>query len=214
MEIVNASQMTMTVAFSESDITKVKVGQSATVSLDALSGVELAAHVSSISMLGTSSNGVVSYDATMTLDQSDSQVRPGMSASATVVVKQAQGVNLPNSAISGNGSLSTVSLLKNGKQVSTQVAVGLKGDSRTQIVSGLSAGQQVVVTTTLPALSSARPRGLREAARSAGGDARRRRCSCCGCGAAGRRRSRWRRGCSGFRRRRMGASSGDRAGAT
>ena len=33
------------------------------VTLDALSGVQLAAHVSSISMLGTDSNGVVSYDA-------------------------------------------------------------------------------------------------------------------------------------------------------
>ena len=65
--------MTMTVPFSESDITKVKVGQPATVSLDALSGVQLAAHVSSISTLGTTSDGVVSYDATLTLDQTDAK---------------------------------------------------------------------------------------------------------------------------------------------
>jgi membrane fusion protein, macrolide-specific efflux system len=144
----------MTVALSESDITKVKVGQQATVTLDALTGVELAAHVSSISVLGTDSDGVVSYDVTLTLDQSDSQVRPGMSASAAIVTQQAQGVNLPNSAVTGGGSLSTVELLKNGKTVSTPVVVGLKGDTRTQIVSGLRAGQQVVVTTTLPSLSS------------------------------------------------------------
>ena len=75
----------MTVAFSESDITKVKVGQPATVTLDALSGVELAAHVSSISTLGTDNDGVVSYDSTLTLDQHNSSVRPGMSASAAVV---------------------------------------------------------------------------------------------------------------------------------
>ena len=73
--------MTTTVAFSESDITKVKVGQPATVTLDALSGVELAGHVSSISTLGTDNDGVVSYDATLTLDQRNSSVRPGMSAS-------------------------------------------------------------------------------------------------------------------------------------
>lgn len=153
-EIVNTDAMTMTVALSESDITKVKVGQQATVTLDALTGVELAAHVSSISVLGTDSDGVVSYDVTLTLDQSDSQVRPGMSASAAIVTQQAQGVNLPNSAVTGGGSLSTVELLKNGKTVSTPVVVGLKGDTRTQIVSGLRAGQQVVVTTTLPSLSS------------------------------------------------------------
>jgi membrane fusion protein, macrolide-specific efflux system len=153
-EIVNTNAMTMTVALSESDITKVKVGQQATVTLDALTGVELAAHVSSIAVLGTDSDGVVSYDVTLTLDQSDSQVRPGMSASAAIVTQQAQGVNLPNSAVTGGGSLSTVELLKNGKTVSTPVVVGLKGATRTQIVSGLRAGQQVVVTTTLPSVSS------------------------------------------------------------
>ena len=44
--------MTMTVAFSESDISKIKVGQPANVTLEALSGVELAAHVSAISRSG------------------------------------------------------------------------------------------------------------------------------------------------------------------
>ena len=52
-----------------------------------------------------------------------------MSASASVVTDQAQGVNLPNRAVTGTGSLTTVNLLKNGKSVSTPVAVGLRGDT-------------------------------------------------------------------------------------
>jgi macrolide-specific efflux system membrane fusion protein len=144
----------MTVPFSESDIAKIKVGQAANVSIDALTGVELAAHVSAISALGTSSSGVVSYDATLTLDQKDTQVKAGMSASATVIVGQAQGVNAPNQAVSGSGSLGTVNMLQNGKTVSKQVVVGLRGTSRTQIISGVSSGQQLVVTVTLPALGS------------------------------------------------------------
>jgi multidrug efflux pump subunit AcrA (membrane-fusion protein) len=153
-EIVNTSRMTMTVAFSESDIGKLKVGQAATVTMDALSGVELAAHVSAISDVGTTSSDVVSYDATLTLDQSNAQIKPGMSASASVIVGQAQGVTAPNSAVSGSGSLGTVELLRDGKTVRQQVVVGLRGDSRTQIISGLAAGDQLVVTTTLPSLSS------------------------------------------------------------
>jgi multidrug efflux pump subunit AcrA (membrane-fusion protein) len=153
-EIVNTNTLTMTVAFSESDITKVAVGQPATVTLDALAGVELAAHVSQISLVGSTSSSVVSYDATLQLDQNDSQIKPGMSASASVITGQASGVNLPNSAVTGTGSLATVDVLKNGKPVPTQVVVGLRGDSRTQIISGLSAGQQVEVTITLPSLSS------------------------------------------------------------
>jgi macrolide-specific efflux system membrane fusion protein len=151
--------MTMTVALSEADITKLHVGQSATVTLDALSGVELAAHVASISTLGTTSSSVVSYDAVLDLDDSNPQVKPGMSASASIIVRQATGVNLPNSAVSGSGSLSTVNVLKNGKTVSTPVVTGLQGASRTQIVSGLSAGAQVVVRTTLPALGTSSAAG-------------------------------------------------------
>ena len=146
--------MTMTVAFSESDISKIKVGQPANITLEALSGVELAAHVSAISTLGTSSSGVVSYDATLTLDQRDSRVKPGMSASAAVITGQKSGVNLPNSAVTTTGSEGRVNLLQNGKVVPTTVIVGLVGDSRTQIVSGLKAGDEVQVTTTLPSLGS------------------------------------------------------------
>jgi macrolide-specific efflux system membrane fusion protein len=146
--------MTMTVALSESDVSKVRVGQTATVSLDALTGVQLAAHVASISTLGTTSSGVVSYNAVLDLDESNSQVKAGMSASASIIVNQASGVTLPNSAVTGTGSLSTVKVLRGGQTVSTPVVVGLQGDSRTQIVSGLSAGGQVVVITTLPALGS------------------------------------------------------------
>ncbi|HTU85591.1 MAG TPA: biotin/lipoyl-binding protein [Solirubrobacteraceae bacterium] len=153
-EIVNTSKMAMTVAFSESDIGKLKVGQAATVTMDALTDVELAAHVSAISDVGTTSSGVVSYDATLTLDQSDAQVKPGMSASASVIVGQAEGVTVPNGAVSGSGSLGTVELFRDGKTVREQVVVGLRGDSRTQIISGLSAGDQLEVTTTLPSLSS------------------------------------------------------------
>jgi macrolide-specific efflux system membrane fusion protein len=134
---------------------KLKVGQTATVAPDALTGVELGAHVSAISPVGTTSSNVVSFDVTLTLGQNDTSVRPGMSASAAVIVNQAQGVTVANAAVSGSGSLATVTVLRNGKQTQQQVAVGLRGDSRTQIISGLSAGEQVVIKTTLPPLSSA-----------------------------------------------------------
>jgi macrolide-specific efflux system membrane fusion protein len=158
--IVNSHTLTMTVAFSESDISKVKAGQPATITLDALTGVELGAHVTSISTLGTTSDSVVSYDATLTLDQHDSAVKAGMSASASVITGSASGVNLPTSAVTGtSGSVAHLNVLQNGKPVSTPVVVGVVGDTRTQIVSGLRAGQQVVVTETLPSLSTSSSSG-------------------------------------------------------
>jgi multidrug efflux pump subunit AcrA (membrane-fusion protein) len=153
-EIVNTNALTMTVPFSESDISEIKVGQSATVTLDALTGVELAAKVSAISPTATESDDVVSYDVTLTIDQTDSKVRPGMSASASVVIDQADGVTVPNEAVTGTGSTGTVTLLENGKHVSQQVIVGLRGTLRTEIASGLKSGQQLIVTETLPALGT------------------------------------------------------------
>jgi macrolide-specific efflux system membrane fusion protein len=153
-EIINTHKLTMTVAFSESDISKVKVGQAATVTLEALTGVELAAHVSAISAVGTTSSSVVSYDATLILDQHDKRVKAGMSASASVITGQSQGVTVPNDAVTGTGSLATVSLQRGNKTVQRQVVVGLKGDSRTTIISGLKAGDQLVVTSSLPSATS------------------------------------------------------------
>ena len=129
-ELINDNTMTMTVSLSEDDISSVKVGQMATVSITALSGVELAGRLTSISPLGTDSSGVVSYNATITVNQSNSKVFPGMSATATIVTDQAQGVTVPNDAITGAGSDASVQLVTNGKVTSQAVVVGLKGSSQ------------------------------------------------------------------------------------
>jgi macrolide-specific efflux system membrane fusion protein len=169
-EIINSKTMTLTVSLSESDISEVKVGQSATVSFTALSGVKLAARVTSISPVGTESNNVVSYDATLTIYEQDSKVLPGMSATASIVTSQVQGVTVPSDAVKDtSGTSGTVEVEKNGKAVRTRVVVGLKGSDRDQIVSGLKAGQDVVVTTALPSPSSSSSSTSTTAATAAGG---------------------------------------------
>jgi macrolide-specific efflux system membrane fusion protein len=149
-EIISLHHLSMTVAFDESDISKVKVGESATVTLDALTGVELAAKVTAVSSLGTTSDSVVSYDATLTRQQQDAKVKPGMSASSAVVVSQGQGVTVPDDAVTGTGTLATVTELLDGKDVEKEVIVGTRGDTRDVILSGLKAGAQLVVTEALP----------------------------------------------------------------
>ena len=153
-QLINDSTMTMTVALSENNISSVRVGQPASVAISALSGVELAGRVSSISPLGSDSSGVVTYNATITVTQSNPKVLPGMSATATIVTSQAKGVTLPNNAIIGSGNAATVDLLKHGKVTVEPVVVGLRGGSRSQIVSGLTSGQEVQIKITLPALGT------------------------------------------------------------
>jgi membrane fusion protein, macrolide-specific efflux system len=137
------SSMQLVVPLSESEISHVKVGQIATVTVEALEGRKLAAHVAEIAILSTSDSGVVSYDVTFALDQMDAGLKPGMSATAEVVVKQAEGVNVPTSAISAD----TVTVVRGGQHVRQRVVTGLAGNSSTIVLSGLKVGETVVLPT-------------------------------------------------------------------
>jgi macrolide-specific efflux system membrane fusion protein len=135
------SSMKLVAALSESEIHQVKVGQIATVTVEALEGRKLAAHVSEVATLSTSSSGVVSYDVTFTLDQMDAALKPGMSGTAEVVVKQEQGLSVPSSAISGG----SVTVLRGGHETRLPVSTGLAGNSSTIVLSGLRAGETVLL---------------------------------------------------------------------
>ena len=135
------SSMRLVVPLSESEVGNVRAGQTATVTIEALGARKVAAHVSEVAILSTSNSGVVSYDVTFQLDQMEAGLRPGMSATAEVVVKQAEGVNVPTSAISGG----RVTVVRSAKHVRQPVVTGLAGNSATIILSGLNAGEVVVL---------------------------------------------------------------------
>jgi hypothetical protein len=145
----------MQVALSESDIGKVEVGQKATITINAASGEKVGGHVSSIGVLSSSSSSgtssAVSYPVTVTLDQNADGVRTGMSATADIVTAQTSGLAVPNQALRG----SNVTVERNGQRSTQRVETGVVGDSTTQVVSGLSAGDKVVITSTSALAGSA-----------------------------------------------------------
>jgi membrane fusion protein, macrolide-specific efflux system len=144
--LVNTSSMQVVVPLSESDITKVKVDQPASITVNALPTEKLSAKVISSALLSTSNSGVVSYDVTLKLEQGEHGLRPGMSASAQIVVARAEdAINVTSAAISGRGATQTVTVLRSGKAIRQPVMSGLVGDTVTQILSGLTPGEQVQV---------------------------------------------------------------------
>ncbi len=147
--LTQLSRMHLEVSLSESDINSVKVGQQATVTINAASGEQVAGKVIDIGVLSSSSSSAgtstaVSYPVTIALTQTTKGLRAGMSATAEIVTGQASGVIVPTQALQG----SNVTVVKDGKRTTQRVTTGVAGDSTTQIVSGLSAGQQVVVTSS------------------------------------------------------------------
>lgn len=145
MTIASLSNLQVVAGFPEASAVKIKVGQPATATLSALSATTIAGRVTAISPTPTVVSNVVTYSVTIGLTDPPPTVQDGMSTTVAVVVASASNaLELPSSAITTTGRVSTVELLKNGKQTLTPVTTGLVGNSVTQIVSGLSSGDVVV----------------------------------------------------------------------
>ena len=145
--IQQLDSLEMEVDVSEADINQIHVGQRSTVTIESADGEQLAARVSNVGLLAsTDSSGVVTYPVTVHINQSSKEVKPGMSASVSIVIDQVSGVvTVPNQALTGSSIQVENS---NGDTETKSVETGLVGDSSTEIVSGLEAGDTVVIPQT------------------------------------------------------------------
>ncbi len=150
------------ISLNEVDAAKIKEGQKATLTFDAVSELSITGEVAEIDTLGTVSQGVVTYKVKIVFDTQDERVKPGMSVSASIITEVKQDVLLvPNSAVkilsesnyveipnetvepnSSNGGV----ILQN-PLLQQIVQIGLSNDTSTEIISGLKEGDQVVVRT-------------------------------------------------------------------
>jgi macrolide-specific efflux system membrane fusion protein len=153
--LTDVGGLQVTAGFSESDVAKIAVGQSATMAFTALPNAVGNAKVASVALLPTVSSGATTYTVTFQLTGAVEGLKPGMTATATVIVADSPGaISVTSRAVTTRGNRSTVNLVTvvNGKQVETQksVLVGIVGDSSDEILSGLKVGDQVA----LPAVVS------------------------------------------------------------
>jgi len=157
IDIVNPSVVEVSTTVDEIDVPQVQVGQNATISLDALPNDTFSGVVSAISITGNSQSGVVSYPVTINLtDPLGVQLRQGMSATATITTQEVNNVLLvPAAAISSSSTNNPrVTVMVNGVPQVRAVKVGQSNGTSTEILSGLNAGDEVVVTSTSTSGSS------------------------------------------------------------
>jgi len=153
------------VSFNEVDVAKVKTGQKATLTFDAVPDLSISGAVASVDIVGTVTQGVVNYSVKIAFDTQDERIKTGMSVSAAIVTDVAQNVLVvPNSAVkSRNGTFyvevfdSSVAVATSGQEFPSlippreqTVEIGLANDTVTEIISGLSEGGNVVVRTVSP----------------------------------------------------------------
>ena len=157
-EFVSAGQVAVTVMsdmfkvevnIPESDIAKVAVGNSASITLDAYDpSTVFVAHVSAIDPAETIVEGVPTYKVTLQFDQKDERVRSGMTANIDIITNSKSGVIVVpyRAIISRNGGKFVKVVDESGKGYSEiGVQVGIKGnDGMVEITSGLGANVKII----------------------------------------------------------------------
>ena len=138
---------------SDAQVNEIAVGQSAQV-LPAGSQQAVPGKVTAVAPVATVTSGVATFPVTVVLNGIQRSLRTGMSASVTIIVNQVvQVLTVPTSAVHTTASGSTVQVLVNGQPQSRVVTVGASDATRTQILSGVNIGDQVVIakiTGTVP----------------------------------------------------------------
>ena len=155
----------MTLSVDELDIADIAVGQTVSITADAVDDQTYKGVVTKVSVAGTSSSGVTTYPVTIRIDETDGLL-PGMSADATIVLGSAEGVlaipsaalmrgNLvlvtadsPTAANGASGESDASASQQGGGYVSVQVTVGIRDDNYLEITSGLQEGDTVAYIPT------------------------------------------------------------------
>jgi len=152
------------ISLNEVDVSKIKVGQKATLTFDAVSGLSITGSVAEVDTVGTVSQGVVTYNVKIGFDTQDDRIKSGMSVSAAIIVDTRQdALIVPQSAVKTQGDvyyveMFTLPLVSSGdmrgsiSSVPPQqriVEVGISNDTSREIVSGLKEGDQIVSRTII-----------------------------------------------------------------
>lgn len=136
--INNAAGMVVTVPIDEVDIAKIKLGQKADITFDALPDQTYTGSVSDISDQGVVSNSAATFDVKVALDKTDG-VKTGMTANVEILVNHKDGALLvPIEAVQDRGGRKFV-ILAGGEATGARRSgsgSGLGGSSRADSGSG------------------------------------------------------------------------------
>jgi HlyD family secretion protein len=150
VEITDPTVIEISAVLDEIDVPQVKIGQRVVVTLSSLSDLELSGKVTAISSTSKTQSGVVTYTVTIRVAPPDGvEVREGMSANADIIVEEASNVLIiPTQAITETRNVQIVQVMVNGVIQQRTITTGISDGSYSEVLSGLQAGDQVVLPET------------------------------------------------------------------
>jgi len=151
------------ISLNEVDAAKVKVGQKATITFDAIDELTVTGKIIYVDTLGTASQGVVDYGAKISLDATNEDIKVGMTVTVEIITAAKQNVLMvPTSAIKKqngdyyvmvvnddikNATASAAAILTSSDLISKTIEIGSANDTMTEVVSGLAEDDLVVTST-------------------------------------------------------------------
>lgn len=144
----------------EADIGRVKEGDKVTFTVDAYPDDTFEGSVKQVRLLAVTNSNVVTYSVVIDAPNPELKLKPGLTASITAFTNTAENVlTIPARALRFKpdstvvklfpaNDPSTVWVLDKGQIKAVAVVTGLTDETRTEIKSGLSKGDQVVVSST------------------------------------------------------------------
>jgi HlyD family secretion protein len=148
--LVDPLNLRLYVSVDENDVSNVQVGEDVNITFDALPGQAFAGKVIAIAPDAAVQSGVATYTASISLPNATG-VKPGMTGNATIIYARRDNVLIvPNRALRTEGGSRVVSVLEGAKVTPRPVSTGVSDDKSTEILSGLRAGDQVVIPSTAP----------------------------------------------------------------
>jgi multidrug efflux pump subunit AcrA (membrane-fusion protein) len=146
MSIADLTRMVVKAKINEVNIGRVAAGQPVDVRLDALPGRTFHGAVTAISPRGEKINGIVTYQATIEIDNKDQTLRPLMTANVDILTDRLTDViTVPLEALRTEQGDDIVYVMANGGRLPRKVRVGLRSESHAVIVYGLQEGETVVI---------------------------------------------------------------------
>ena len=148
ISLISASSYEMESYVSENDISKVKVGQTAKVTLDSYGkDVIFTAKVVQVDPAETVLNGASTYKIKLQFTANDDRIRSGMTANITIeTASKPASIIVPQEAVFLEKGEKVVTVESNGKNVNKKVETGgINTAGEIEIVSGLAVGDKIII---------------------------------------------------------------------
>lgn len=146
----NIGKYTIQAAVSEVYANKIKLGQPVTILFNGIVHKVYKGRVIQFDTYSTNTQGVITYNVFVAMDTLDQDIRPGMSAILTINVAERRNVlTAANGAVVVYEGQKAVQVLKdNGEVEFIPVKVGLRGNTRTEIISGVDEETEIIIGNT------------------------------------------------------------------